>query len=36
VPKVGEFFMRQAMKKELPQHAAGLKAVLAGQTHPAG
>lgn len=28
VPKVAEFFMRQSMKKELPQTAAGLKAVL--------
>jgi len=36
VPKVGEFFMRQAMKKELPQNADRLKSVLAGQTPPAG
>jgi ribosome-associated toxin RatA of RatAB toxin-antitoxin module len=35
VPKVGEFFMRQAMKKEQPQNAARLKAVLAGQAHMA-
>ncbi|GIO30311.1 MULTISPECIES: SRPBCC family protein [Paenibacillus] len=30
VPKVAEFFMRQSMKKELPQTAAGLRAVLKG------
>jgi uncharacterized protein YndB with AHSA1/START domain len=36
VPKVGEFFMRQAMKKELPQNAARLKSVLAGETLPSG
>ncbi|MGN7168387.1 SRPBCC family protein [Paenibacillus cellulositrophicus] len=30
VPKVAEFFMRQSMKKEQPQNAARLKAVLAG------
>jgi ribosome-associated toxin RatA of RatAB toxin-antitoxin module len=32
VPKVGEFFMRQSMKKEQPKTAARLKTVLAGQT----
>ena len=30
VPKVAEFFMRQSMKKEQPQNAAGLKAALKG------
>jgi uncharacterized protein YndB with AHSA1/START domain len=35
VPKVAEFFMRQAMKKEQPQNAARLKSVLAGQAHTA-
>lgn len=30
VPKVAEFFMRQSMKKEQPQTAARLKAVLKG------
>ena len=31
-PKVGEFFMRQALKKELPQNAVRLKTTLAGRT----
>jgi len=31
VPKVGEFFMRQAMKKEQPKTAARLKAALAAR-----
>ncbi len=31
-PKVAEFFMQQAMKKEQPQQAARLKSVLASQT----
>jgi uncharacterized protein YndB with AHSA1/START domain len=35
-PKVAEFFMSQSMKKEQPQVAAGLKAVLASRTHRAG
>jgi hypothetical protein len=35
VPKVAEFFMRQALKKEQPQNAARLKSVLAGQAHAA-
>lgn len=30
VPKVAEFFMRQSMKKEQPQTAASLKAVIEG------
>ena len=34
-PKMAEFFMRQAMKKELPQNAERLKSVLAGQPHTA-
>jgi uncharacterized protein YndB with AHSA1/START domain len=34
-PKVAEFFMQQAMKKEQPQQAARLKSVLANQTHKA-
>ena len=32
VPKVAEFFMRQAMKKDQPQNAARLKSILASQT----
>ncbi len=31
-PKVAEFFMQQAMKKEQPQQAARLKSVLASRT----
>jgi uncharacterized protein YndB with AHSA1/START domain len=31
VPKVAEFFMRQAMKKEQPQQAARLKSLLASR-----
>ncbi|MGH2497884.1 MAG: SRPBCC family protein [Ktedonobacteraceae bacterium] len=33
VPKVAEFFMRQAMKKDQPQNAARLKSMLASQIH---
>lgn len=36
VPKVAEFFMRQQMKKDQPQNAARLKALLAERTHRAG
>src|ERR1700680_3287528 len=32
VPKVAEFFMRQAMKKDQPQNAARLKSILASRT----
>ena len=32
VPKVAEFFMRQAMKKDQPQNAARLKSLLASRT----
>jgi Polyketide cyclase / dehydrase and lipid transport len=35
VPKVAEFFMRQAMKKEQPQNAVRLKSILASRTHQA-
>lgn len=33
VPKVAEYFMRQSMKKEQPQTAARLKAVLGGNLY---
>ena len=35
VPKVAEFFMRQAMKKAQPQNAARLKSILASRTNQA-
>jgi len=35
VPKVAEFFMRSAMKKEQPQNAARLKSILASQAQEA-
>ena len=31
VPKVAEFFMRQQMKKDQPQHAARLKSLIASR-----